>query len=156
MLSASYYATIMAVWLLLLLLLFLLFCTAGYLAERLNPENKFVVALKQKGIAAKHIVQVLEDAPKEVRTWVKKEHNNWHSGTSNLLTEHIDLVDICLARWELFRHANGIQTSTCPAKGTYSYEARFKKFVASSHNELSNWEYFDNLKSFMGRLRRWT
>ena len=123
-------------------------CEAIYVAAGLDNENVYVQSLKEEGLT--NVLILKANTPDDVQSWVKQEHNQYHHGGGTNFLELYEKVSDVETAWECERKRKGITRAGCPAKGPHTYAKVYEQFLMDKFgNYYSNWDHYDNIKSFM-------
>ncbi|CAK0900280.1 unnamed protein product, partial [Prorocentrum cordatum] len=116
-----------------------------------KPNNKHCQALMASGVSNTLILS--SNMSDEDITFLKKNHNNWHSGQATTLAEVYRAVAEARAGWRSHCRIHSITVHSCPKAGPYRYEKLYVDYILRNYSdEYAQWEDYDNAKSVYTQL----
>ena len=107
---------------------------------QLKPNNKFVQHVKEHGVS--DCVILKETTPEKTRTWLKKEHNQWHRGSTDTLVEDFDTHEEAAADWKARCLDETLSKDKLPKSGSASYDSVMKRHITTNFKQpYANWDY---------------
>ena len=125
-----------------------------YMAASLQPCKKYVTHIKTRGIPS--ILVLREDTPLNVRTWIKTEHNELHSGNASTLVEDFDIQTDAQADWTARRLSETLTKDSMPKAGAASYDWVIRSHIRINFKKpFANWDYLQNIQSWKDKVNIW-
>ena len=124
-----------------------------YVAEKMDPQNQFILELTAKGIP--HCLKLTVRTPLDALVHVKEQPNKFQAGSAVTFTEVVEHAQAVEVLWKANRKQEGIAASSCPTTGENSYAKIYERFVLGCKKHgFKRWDHFDNVKATTNRLTR--
>ncbi|CAK0807139.1 unnamed protein product [Prorocentrum cordatum] len=123
-----------------------------FVAKNMQPENPHVVRALATGIP--NCIEFDSRTPDDVITWVKNEHNNWHSGSKYSCLEMYNELETIEAAWKEHKTKHNITVHGCPSSGDLRYSKLFEKFVLENFEGVfEDGAHLTNARSFANAMK---
>ncbi|CAK0895701.1 unnamed protein product, partial [Prorocentrum cordatum] len=123
-----------------------------FVAKSMQPENPHVVRALATGIP--NCIEFDSRTPDDVITWVKNEHNNWHSGSKYSCLEMYNELETIEAAWKEHKTKHNITVHGCPSSGDLRYSKLFEKFVLENFEGVfEDGAHLTNARSFANAMK---
>ena len=128
------------------LLSFATLAESVYEAACREGQNPFVVETLKAGIPGATIFNIR--TPKDVLSYLKQLHNEFHKGAGMNVLEVYDLVETVEASWNNFKTKTKLTSRGCPSSGPNTYERQYWRHIMEAFpSQLKNWAQWDSIKS---------
>ena len=125
--------------------------SAFYRAYDKEPYNRNILATLANGLPSATIFH--ERTPSDVITYLKEEHNSYHTGSRTSFMEVCQKIPQVEAQWRTHCLTNHI--SVRGGRGDASYDKLYSQWVAENHGkDFKTWQIYDCAKSFVHNINK--